>query len=516
MIYIREFEVRNNVLFKYGGSAKDVRVPENITEIKRAAFAKCDFIESVTLPDSLLAIREYAFAYCDNLKAVNIPSSVSSIGSYAFADCKKLKELHIPRSVEYIELKAFDGCGDITLYSYKNTAAEQYALKYNIPFIAMDEAELSAGFEIVDGELVKYHGNDYELTVPDTVERIGDSAFMCNFAIRSVTIPDTVTHIGYRAFAACTNLKEVNLPATLESIANMAFASCKALKSVQLPESIRSIGFCAFAYCSTLKTVTFRSQSVSIAPCVFDNCNALTLCAKKGSTAHEYAVANRIGFSTLDGADNVVKKPLTIGGNSNVTCTVTANGDTVITVQGDVDFTKGFTVTNGVVEEYVGADNNVVIPGRATAIASCAFRHFEDLGNLIIHPGVVRIDDGAIDRFESLVIMTPPDSFAEKYAQEKGIKSVNAYSGKMNGFSIRNGEAWEFVGDKNNVTVPDCVRRIAYVEGLFGAKRVYIPKSVRYIDGWIFMRADSLVIVTPRGSYAEQYARDNGIATELV
>lgn len=394
MIRIREFEIRNNVLFKYGGSARDVKIPENITEIKRAAFAKCDFIESVTLPDSVLAIREYAFAYCDNLTSVNIPSSVFSIDAFAFANCKGLKELHLPRSVEDIGYKAFDGCDGLTLLSYKNTYAEKYALKHNIPFVAKDEAELAAGFEIVDGELVKYHGNDYEVTVPRTVKRIGDSAFMCNYAIRSVTIPDTVTHIGYRAFTACTNLKEVNLPATLEGIANMAFASCKALKALDLPHSVRSIGFCAFTCCNTLKTVTLRSSSVSIAPCAFDSCKELTLCAQKGSAAHSYALANRINFASFDG-----------------------ERDDYAGVW--EDYGK-FEIVEGRLVEYSGDDADIVIPTSVTYIERFAFLCCSEVRSITFHAGITHIEDGALNVFNSdeTKMYSSPGSYSDRYVKE--------------------------------------------------------------------------------------------------
>ena len=660
MIYLREFEVINNVLFKYGGHSKDVIIPENITEIKKGAFTGCDFIESVTLPDSVLAIREYAFADCHNLKTVNIPKSVYSIGTGAFKNCKSIKMLKIPRSVEYIGICAFDGCDALTLFSYKNTTAEQFALKYDLPFVAEDEEYLAAGFEIVDGELVKYHGNDYSVIIPDAVHSIGDSAFICNYAIRSVTIPDTVTHIGYRAFAACTNLKEVKIPDSVETVSNMAFASCKALKSVEIPASVKSICFCAFSYCSTLSSVTFHGSDVKLAMSVFDNCGALTLCAENGSTAHAYALANKIPFVTphakrdggLDsgesdgdfeyvdefeitdgrlvayngdnvdivipdtvtyiekyafvnvsqvrsitfhagvtfiesGALNVFspktleiyaapgsyadifakrwkrgestdnlqgenrntscaktekitpdeiktethtesktatptgtkteeKKTGGIFGNANVTRTTNPDGSISIVIQGDLDMTKGCTVVDGVLTEYVGAPDSVTIPGRVKKITSAAFRNFEDLGNIIIHPGVTEIEDGLLERFESVTFVCPRDSYAEAYAKEKGIKSINAFSGKENGFEIRMGEAVAYEGDLDNVTVPRSVRRIGYVSGLIGVKKIYIPDTVRYIDGWTFIRANSLVILTEKGSYADEFALENGINVSFV
>lgn len=67
-------------------------------------------------------------------------------------------------------------------------------------------------FEIKDGVLIKYHGSDTDVVIPDTLTEIGNNAFECCTNLKSITIPDNVTKIGDNAFANCANLKYVRVP----------------------------------------------------------------------------------------------------------------------------------------------------------------------------------------------------------------------------------------------------------------------------------------------------------------
>ena len=60
------------------------------------------------------------------------------------------------------------------------------------------------------------------IDIPDTVEKIGESAFFAS-GIESVVIPDSVTEIGSYAFANCENLTEVSLGDRVKIIGNSAF-----------------------------------------------------------------------------------------------------------------------------------------------------------------------------------------------------------------------------------------------------------------------------------------------------
>jgi len=67
-------------------------------------------------------------------------------------------------------------------------------------------------FEIKDNVLIKYHGNDTEVVIPEGVTAIENLAFQFQKHIRSVVIPESVTSIGDSAFYFCSSLTDISIP----------------------------------------------------------------------------------------------------------------------------------------------------------------------------------------------------------------------------------------------------------------------------------------------------------------
>lgn len=106
-------------------------------------------------------------------------------------------------------------------------------------------------FEIKDGVLVKYNGNDSNVIIPDGVTEIGDLAF-CLTDVESVTIPDSVKKIGGGAFSDCGKLTSINIPDSVEVIEEEAFYN-SAIKKITIPDGVKRIENETFRYCDKLK-----------------------------------------------------------------------------------------------------------------------------------------------------------------------------------------------------------------------------------------------------------------------
>ena len=155
-------------------------------------------------------------------------------------------------------------------------------------------------FDIRDGVLVWYTGNETEVVIPDGVTSIGEYAFEGRRGLiridipNSVTtstgylalypftrltridIPNSVTSIGYMAFKICTGLAEVIIPSSVTSISDFAFSGCTGLTKAVIPNSVKSIGIGAFNDCTGLTRIEIPDSVTSIGFGAFKWCTSLT------------------------------------------------------------------------------------------------------------------------------------------------------------------------------------------------------------------------------------------------
>ena len=114
------------------------------------------------------------------------------------------------------------------------------------------------------------------LTLPSSLQSIGNSAFYgCN-SLTSLTLPSSLQSIGNSAFCDCSSLTSLTLPSSLQSIGGFAFSGCSSLTSLTLPSSLQSIGGGAFLGCSSLTSLTLPSSLQSIGNSAFWDCSSLT------------------------------------------------------------------------------------------------------------------------------------------------------------------------------------------------------------------------------------------------
>ena len=134
---------------------------------------------------------------------------------------------------------------------------------------------------IVDGVLLSAETNlalmdeSGVLTLPESVEKIGNGAFANLSGLKTIIIPGTVKEIGENAFTNNADLTRVVLQEGIEMIGDEAFKECDNLTTIELPESLKSIGISAFNNCTNLNNVTIPSQITAIATYTFYDCRNL-------------------------------------------------------------------------------------------------------------------------------------------------------------------------------------------------------------------------------------------------
>lgn len=209
---------------------------------------------------------------------------------------------------------------------------------------------VSSDFQIENGELKKYVGSETDVEIPDTVTKIGSSAFQNNQSLTKVSIPSSVKEIGYNAFNACTSLTEVSIENGLTEIGLCSFDGCTSLTSITIPESVTHIGSRAFRGCTSLKQVTFPSGEITIDTSAFQN------------------------------------------------------------TPWQKDF-GDFVIVNGTLLVYQGTDATVTVPSGVHKIASNAFG--EPVSSVVLPEGVTKIDDYAFANCSTLKSITLPDTLTE-------------------------------------------------------------------------------------------------------
>ena len=128
------------------------------------AFSNCRQLEMIQLPEGLKEIGPCAFSSNESLSGtLELPESLQKIGEGAFACCFRLEgELIIPAKVKKVGSGAFDGChfsqiiiknphmemecmfedrkeDNPVIWSYEDSTAFDYALKYGCPFCNIAE-----------------------------------------------------------------------------------------------------------------------------------------------------------------------------------------------------------------------------------------------------------------------------------------------------------------------------------------------------------------------------------------
>lgn len=190
-----------------------------------------------------------------------------------------------------------------------------------VPGTEADASTSASGFQMEGSTLARYRGTDKNVSIPDTVQTIGQGAFEDDTNIELVVLPNSVKRIEAYAFWGCDNLDTVVLGKGLSEVGDYAFTNCTGLEQISIPSTVTSIGREAFKDCTNLKDITIPPETMNIHESAFDGCTRLTIHYENGSAAEKYAKDFYERQKEMPGYEEPVPTPAPSEGTEQVTPT---------------------------------------------------------------------------------------------------------------------------------------------------------------------------------------------------
>ena len=283
--------------FEYAGLTM-VNLPNSVTSIGTSAFASCENLISVTLPDALTTIGDNVFGVCTSLTSIRIPGSVTSIGDGAFSFCMGLTSLHVGATVPpalasdvFMEVNK-----SIPVYVPGGTANAYRAAEGWDEFF--NYIETSIFFADANVEAICLDNWDFDRDGQLTFEEAAavtdlGGAFQGNEDITSFNELQYFTGLDYiglngiNEFQGCHGLASITLPNSVEGIGNYAFEDCTSLTSISIPSSVTEIGEGAF-YGTGITSITIPSSVSIIGGWLFGECaNLEQIIVEEGNSIYD-------------------------------------------------------------------------------------------------------------------------------------------------------------------------------------------------------------------------------------
>lgn len=288
----------------FTGKENTYDIPTVVTSVDPKAFAGCTGIKKIAIK-YLEYIGQRAFKGAFTSPVEIELATVEDIDAEAFADCTGITSIIIPKTVNRIGDDVFKGCDNLSRIEVEPG---------NNKYTADEEGVLFSKDKVALVCYPKGRTKD-TYTIPATVRQIYSAAFyQCTNLKEIIMDNDSVVLIQDNAFEGC-NFNTITLPESLEEIGDKAFANNEGLLEISLPLRVGKIGAMAFSGCPKLahvyvynKDAVFSQNGKVFAEEVYgpDDTPVLTIHGFKGSTAEQYTQNRNLLFQPL--SDYEVKK----------------------------------------------------------------------------------------------------------------------------------------------------------------------------------------------------------------
>ena len=436
---------------------KHVKLPDSLTYLGRGAFENNHSLTEVIFPKQLRAISENAFANT-GLTKLEIPSNIEEIHSGAFYNTKlsdlilsegikriassafvgnQLKVIELPASLQYLGSSAFGNSSKLRVVKIKSNVDldKYYDVDTISPFSYRDYYSDEISKQRPESIFVNFEGG---------VSKVSDYLFNGVTPVKSVTFKDNInlTEIGAHAFDG-TSLTFLTLPDTVETLGEFAFGNINTLNSVNIPEKLTTADR-AFAGSKKLNELRNKIEGIRIPDGMFENTGLTTFIVPSGiKEIGKYAFRNNkstaISFEgTQEGFKDVI---LPVGltkidsrafesteiGYYDIPDTVREIGDGAFRFNPNLKSIKlpsELKALKGYLFEGNKGMKLLVIPDKVDSIDTNAFVNMEGLENVYIPASVTNIGDNLIANKDKVTFHVVGGSYAETYLKANGFKTV--------------------------------------------------------------------------------------------
>jgi len=459
-----------------------IRLPQTLKYIGDYAFRGCTPLEKINIPDSVEYIGYSAFALCVSLTVPTLSASLKIICSEAFAYCQLNGELILPDEISYIGAYAFKKCGNITAVKFPDTL--KFVGEEAFAYSKIESIKIPDTLYSWDGAMA-FCDQIKNVEIENGITKTASKAFYGCSALQSVALPDSIKKIGSRSFYCCNELQSivVSKNCNIEIIGESAFGSCRKLKNIDFAKNaelcsgsfsdtaVTSFAFTAkqkyipdyiFCNCRNLSEVHFDNSVISIGKCAFEN------------TQLKNVVMPDSIFSFGIGSFSECKELETVTISKNVGCIMNSAFEKC---------DKLYRIT----WEKVGSKQ--IMDNAFDGCLSLVDFSFED---------IVRINEGAFDDTAITDVKLTLSNLEKQSVEQESFKSFRQLKTLEIGGNVQEIGSLAFAKCENLETA-------------------VIADSVIRIDNNAFDQCENLTIYCNENSYAESYAKANGIrVTTLI
>ena len=457
-------------------------------------------ITTVVVEEGITSLAENAFLNCPITK-ITLPTSLETVSHNAL-DMTAIEEIEIPENSKLCILPVSESFKLLPWYKNQPEGAVYLGnmlLGYKGTMPTNTTVIVREGTYAINEKAFFNMSNLVNIIVPDSVERIGEKAFLgtdwmdgqpyykpiyigkvlyyYNFPWRAIkdsdikdelVIPEGIVSISSDAFDSRCNFRNIILPDSLEHLGSFAFYECSYLERITVSEQshLKRIDDACFFDCENFEGLRFPNGFKRIGINAFMNCKSLKDVFLPAST-------DNIGLSTFE--------PNTLDSFA-----VASDNPYYCTDENGILYSKDKSVVYASFQKL--SIDELVLPDSVIKIGAQAFVNSEV--KRIILPASVRVI--AFEAFS--------DTYIEQINIPYGVERISKH-------------AFYNCSALQEIEIP---KTVSFIDSQSFAScsvlnKVVIPAEVKYIAGDAFNNSDKLTVHCYEDTTAYYFATENNI-----